>query len=270
MPEGDTIHKVASLLGPGLSGRLVQGARVRGRDCPQVQGRRVSGLSTKGKHLYIAFDGGCCARIHLGLYGTWHRYRYGEPWGKPAHRATLVLALADWIYVCFNARDVEVGPCVGFAAQDQRNRLGPDLARETPAPALVQRRALELLPGDTLLVDLLLDQRVACGIGNVYKSEVLFLTRRSPLLRLSDLDLSDIADLYHSAARLIQLNLGVGPRSTRDAQDGRGRLWVYGRAGRPCLVCGARLMRERLGVNPRSTYWCPTCQASGTVLGERA
>ena len=270
MPEGDTIHNVALLLGPDLSGRLVEGARVRGRDCPQIQGHRVSGLSTKGKHLYIAFNGGRCARIHLGLYGSWHRYRPGEPWGKPERRATLVLALADWIYVCFNARDVEIGPCVGFAAQDQRNRLGPDLARQTPAPALVQRRALELLRADTPVVDLLLDQRVACGIGNVYKSEVLFLTRRSPMLRLSDLGLSDLADLYCSAARLIQLNLGGGPRTTRDPQDGRGRLWVYGRAGRPCLVCGSGLMRERLGVSLRSTYWCPTCQASGMVLGERA
>jgi endonuclease-8 len=263
MPEGDTVHIIASLLGPGLKDRVLTAVWVRGRDWPRFQGRLVTGVTSQGKHLYISLDDGSCLRSHLGLYGSWHRYRHGEPWRKPGRQASLVLAVDDWVYVCFNAREVQLTPRDGFGAQDQRARLGPDLARETPDPAVVHRRALELLPADTPVVDLLLEQRAACGIGNVYKSEVLFLTRLSPLLRIEELCPEDVADLYLTAARLIQQNLGGGPRVTREARDGRGNLWVYGRGGLPCLVCGTAVQRGQLGRNPRSTYWCPACQVRG-------
>jgi endonuclease-8 len=114
---------------------------------------------------------------------------------------------------------------------------------------------------DTPLVDLLLDQRIACGIGNVYKSEVLFLTRRAPLQPIGELAIRDFDEIYGAAASLLRRNLTGGPRVTREIPDGRGLLWVYGRAGLPCLICGTRLMRGRLGTYPRSTYWCPACQA---------
>ena len=126
-------------------------------------------------------------------------------------------------------------------------------------PDQVRGRALELFPGDTPVVDLLLDQRVAAGIGNVYKSEVLFVTRRSPLLQLHDLTREDIYELYRTAGVLLNENLTGGVRRTRP-DDGHGPLWVYGRAARPCLICGTAVRRDRLGRNPRSTYWCPGCQ----------
>jgi endonuclease-8 len=202
-----------------------------------------------------------CLRSHLGLYGSWHRYRPDEPWLKPARQASLVLRTAERVFVCFNAREVELLRADGFRARDRHSRLGPDLIREDPDPDALRRRALELLSGETPLVDLLLDQRVASGIGNVYKSEVLFLSRRSPLLRIADLANGDWSDLYGTAARLLRANLSGGPRVTRDIQDGRGRLWVYGRAGLGCFACGRAIVRERIGRNPRSTYWCPSCQS---------
>jgi endonuclease VIII len=168
----------------------------------------------------------------------------------------------DWVYVCFNAKDVELMRSAGFESRDQRRRLGPDLTREAPEAERIRGRALALNPPDLPLVDLLLDQRIACGIGNVYKSEVLFLTRRPPLLHLEALSPQDFADLYGTAARLLRRNLAGGPRITREIPDGRGPLWVYGRAGLRCLVCETPVRRERLGRNPRSTYWCPGCQRS--------
>jgi endonuclease-8 len=137
-------------------------------------------------------------------------------------------------------------------------------------PERLWERARDLLAGDTPIVDLLLDQRVAAGIGNVYKSEVLFIGRYSPLLRFADLSHKDIAQLYSIAGSLLNENLHGGPRRTRWPDDGRGPLWVYGRAARPCLRCGGSIRRDQLGCHPRSTYWCPTCQASparGAVRG---
>jgi endonuclease VIII len=260
MPEGDSVHTLALALSPDLTGQCLDAAWVRGQPWPELVGRRVLAVTSLGKHLYIDLDDGHRLRSHLGLYGSWHRYARQEPWMRPRRQASLALDVGERVYVCFNAREVELMRIQGFAARDSSNRLGPDLTREVCDPDRLWGRALELLPGDTPVVDLLLDQRVAAGIGNVYKSEVLFLTRCSPLLRLHDLSCADISALYRTAGGLLNENLTGGPRRTRPGDDGRGLLWVYGRAARPCLRCGTPVRRERLGRNPRSTYWCPACQ----------
>lgn len=266
MPEGDTVHCLADLLGSALVGAVLTRGQIRGRVSPSLVGRRIQGVRSKGKHLYLDLEGGLCLRSHLGLYGSWHRYRPLEPWQRPERQAALVLEVEGWVYVCFNAKEVELTRSLGFESQDQRRRLGPDLTREPLDAHEIWQRALAFNPPDSPLVDLLLDQRVACGIGNVYKSEVLFLTRRSPLLALKDLSPQDVADLYETAAGLLRRNLGGGPRVTRDTPDGRGPLWVYGRAGLPCLSCGTPLRRDRLGRHSRSTYWCPACQGPSATL----
>lgn len=247
-----------------MAGATLTRGQIRGRPSPALVGRRILGVRSRGKHLYLDLEGGLCLRSHLGLYGSWHRYRPLETWQRPERHAALVLEVGGWVYVCFNAKEVELTRSLGFESQDQQRRLGPDLTREPLDADQICGRALALHSRNSPLVDLLLDQRVACGIGNVYKSEVLFLTRRWPLLALKDLNPQDLADLYETAARLLRRNLGGGPRVTREVPDGRGPLWVYGRAGLPCLVCGSLLRRERLGRIPRSTYWCPACQGPGT------
>ena len=262
MPEGDTVHTLARTLHPWLGGERVEAVRVRGQVLPPLTGCRVMGVTSLGKHLYIDLDDGHRLRSHLGLYGSWHHYRRGEPWQRPAQQASLVLELADRVYVCFNARAVELLRTEGFRALDQSRRLGPDLTREPADPSALWTRAQELLAGDTPVVDLLLDQRVAAGIGNVYKSEVLFVTRRSPWLRFHDLSQAEFGALYTTAGSLLNGNLHGGARRTRWPDDGRGPLWVYGRGAEPCLACGSPVRRDRLGRWPRSTYWCPQCQAT--------
>jgi endonuclease-8 len=104
-----------------------------------------------------------------------------------------------------------------------------------------------------------LDQRVVAGIGNVYKSELLFMAAvhpETPVKSLSDETLHDIAG---RAGKLLRANVGPGPRITT-GQQGRGReAWVYGRAGEPCRRCASAIEESRLG--DRLTFWCPTCQA---------
>jgi len=234
-------------------------------------GRQVLAVRSKGKHLFIELDGGMLVRSHLGLYGTWHSYPRGAPWRKPARQASLVLETEGEVFVCFNAREVEVLSSAGFRLADAELRLGPDLTGEGLDPGLPARRARDLLAPETRLVDLLLDQRVASGIGNVYKCEVLFLSRQSPRQRLGEVPNVMLEAMYGLAAELLRRNLAGGPRVTRFIGDGRGDLWVYGRADRPCFRCGTRVRRDPIGDNPRSTYWCPLCQtgpvSAATVLG---
>jgi endonuclease VIII len=267
MPGGDTVHRLATLLAPELCGRALESVAVRGRALAGLAGLSVLSIRSEGKHLFVDLDDGSSLRSHLGLYGAWHRYRPDEPWLKPERQASLVLRTEGRVHVCFNAREVELLRTQGFRNLDLQRRLGPDLTRESPAPELLCLRAQGLLPPETLVVDLLLDQRVACGIGNVCKSEVLFLTCRSPRLQLADLGHDDWSDLYGTAARLLQSNLAGGPRATREVPDRQGPLWVYRRAGLPCLRCGAMVRRERLGRDPRSTYWCEVCQAVSAAAG---
>jgi len=268
MPEGDTVHKVAARLRETLVGRVVQEVRVRpgpraaARPVWEgaVAGRRVEEVSARGKHLIVAFEGGRTLRSHLGLHGTWHRYDPGEPWSKPAWQASLVIRTERDVFVCFHAREVEWVSSGYRAEKNLTRRVGPDLLAPGADPGEAVRRARTLLDPDTPLVDVLLDQRVAAGIGNVYKSEVLFLCGGppdAPLDRISD---PELRRLFETARDLMARNLGGGPRTTRFAEDNRGRLWVYGRSGRPCLRCGASIRFARLGRHLRSTYWCPRCQ----------
>ncbi|HSO83283.1 DNA-formamidopyrimidine glycosylase family protein [Thiocapsa sp.] len=270
MPEGDTIHKLATFLSGALVGQRLDGARLQGRALPALARDRVLRVTSKGKHLFIDFEGEASLRVHLGMYGSWHRYPIGQTWQKPTHRATLVLSAAGQDYVCFNAKEVEILDACGLRRRDRTDRLGPDLSRDAPAIESLLQRARDLLQPDTELVDLLLDQRIASGIGNVYKSEVLFLEHCAPRTRLGDISEETFAALYGRAERLLLNNLGGGPRITRPVDDGRGILWVYGRAGKPCFRCGMDLLRERLGQHARSTYWCPACQSEQGIPGNES
>jgi endonuclease-8 len=260
MPEGDTIYKLAAYLDAQLRDATLRRVRLQPRFGPSTGPRCVRRVTSEGKHLFVTFDDATQLRSHLGMYGAWHRYGYGEPWRKPARQASVVLEAERSVYVCFNAKEVQWLKLHGFTRADQSNRLGPDLIGDAADADAILRRVPVFAAAQTLLVDLLLDQRVAAGIGNVYKSELLFLEGLSPWTRLADVAEVRIAALYARAAELLADNLGGGPRTTRRTLDRRGHLWVYGRSGLPCLQCGASVQRARLGANPRSTYWCAQCQ----------
>ncbi len=163
-------------------------------------------------------------------------------------------------FVCFNPREVQLLSRGGIQEKNLLSRLGPDLATAHIDLEAVVQRARSLIDPDTSLVDLLLDQRIAAGIGNVYKSEILFLSRLQPMRALESVDDEQLKDLYRTASSLIRKNLRGGPRITRFDCDGLGRLWVYGRDAQPCLHCGHAIRRQRAGRDQRSTYWCPRCQ----------
>jgi len=278
MPEGDTIHKIAAAMRPALLEQRVQRARLRlwaagtyRRAGPatsadataagtRIEGQVVREVFARGKHLFVAFDEGLLLRSHLGMYGSWHRYRPAESWRKPEWQASIALWTGDGVFVCFNAREVELTHDPSIRHANFSNRLGPDLLGEELDLELVVKRARQFVEAETPLADLLLDQRAACGIGNVYKSEVLFMEGQGPVATVGVVPDAAIRRLYQRARSLLLRNLGGGRRVTRFANDGQGRLWVYGRQGAPCFRCGAEIQYARLGRDRRSTYWCPVCQ----------
>jgi endonuclease-8 len=172
----------------------------------------------------------------------------------PRRKACLALATEHDVVVCFNARELELLHRGSIRASNVSQRWGPDLLDPQANHHAILQRAWEILEPDARLVDLLLDQRVAAGMGNVYKSAVLFLARQAPLAPFGQVDDALVPRLYRTAAQLLQRNLRRGPRTTRFAADGRSRLWVYGKRPEPCLRRGAAIRYGRCGQVLRPTY----------------
>ncbi|MGH9273424.1 MAG: Fpg/Nei family DNA glycosylase, partial [Acidimicrobiales bacterium] len=260
MPEGDTIYKTAARLRPALAGHQLvrfEAPRLRG-DAPAL-GTRIEAVDARGKHLLIAFEGGLTLRTHLRMTGSWHVYRERERWQKPAYLARAVVgADSGWVAVCFQAPVVETFHRAG-AEPDALASLGPDLCRaesltDATLDLVVERVGLVASAGTTL-GEALLDQRIAAGIGNVYKSEACFAAGIDPATAIELVDEDTRRRVWSTAARQLQANLGQAERRTHPAG-----LAVYGRRGQPCHRCGTPVRMARHGDQARSTYWCPTCQ----------
>ena len=263
MPEGDTIAQSARTLASVLVGRTVSGFRsavagVEARaDALGVVGSQVATVEARGKHLLIRFSSGAVLRTHMRMTGSWHLYRVGSRWQKPEHLARVILEAGDVLAVCFSAPEVELLSAGEAATHAGLGRLGPDLL----APDFDEAEALTRLraAGERQIADALLDQSIVAGIGNVYKSEVLFIERVSPFSSVASLDDDTLRRLLVTARRQLRRNVGTGQRRTTDGRQAAA-LWVYEQAGRPCARCGTPIRRVLQGQHARSTYWCPRCQ----------
>ena len=269
MPEGDTLARTAAGLRPYLVGRTVIAARTQGPGpVPQIArvvGQPITAVDSLGKHLLIRFDGGLELRTHLGMHGSWHRYRPGERWRRPAARARLVMEVDGSVAVCFDAPKVELFEQRAEALHPVLSRLGPDLLAPTFDEAEALHRLRDPERADVELATALLDQRVMAGVGNVYKSEICWIETVSPFVKLRDLDDATLAACIATARRLLLSNVEAwrGPERITTAGDpgAPGPLYVYRRAGRPCRRCGTAIESTTQGRDlPRTTYWCPTCQ----------
>jgi endonuclease-8 len=133
-------------------------------------------------------------------------------------------------------------------------------------------RASDPAHGHREVADVLLDQRIAAGIGNVYKCEVLFMERVHPRAMLRDLSPPDVRRLYERAASLLRMNLKTRMRTTvptrRRPHPASPRLWVYERTGEPCLECGTPVVRFTQGDMARGTWYCPACQPDPSVRAD--
>src|SRR4051812_23470720 len=249
VPEGDTIHRSAQRLRAVLEGQsLVRLDAPRARPGRRpAPGTRIESVDAIGKHMVIRFADRTTLRTHMRMTGSWHVYRTGEKWKKPAHFARAVVEVDGWIAVCFNAPVVELET----EPISDRNvgHLGPDLSRADITAADIEDAAVRLV-GQREIGALLLDQRVAAGIGNIFKSETLFACGVDPFLTGDDLDHDRKVALLAMASKLLQASIADAPRPRN----------VYGRAGQPCKRCGTPIKARRQGEQARTTYWCPSCQ----------
>ena len=270
MPEGDTIHHSARQLRKLLPGALIQDVSIRrhGRVDQHTAMKSLNGLSfsrveAKGKHLLMHLEDGQVLHSHMGMTGSWHIYTRHEPWNKAPQSAALTLQVqraelpGDYKVVCFSPRTLELLTATQFRRHPYLRRLGPDLMLpEFDANTILARFRVH---GLTPIGEAVMNQTIVCGIGNVYKSECLFLSKISPFRLTSQLTDEQVLLVAKTAQDLMHQNTQGHPRQTRRSGDGE-RMWVYGRRGKACFRCGNSIQMSRQGDLGRSTYWCPGCQ----------
>ena len=247
MPEGDTIHRTANRLRSLLVGQPLVRLEVRRATVPVPRsGTMIEAVDPVGKHLLIRFAGGTTLRTHMRMTGSWHVYRTGERWRQPGHLARAVLEIEGWTAVCFAAPVVELEASPTSASRVAH--LGPDLTRPDITDDDIALAVDRMYDGEIGAV--LLDQRVACGIGNIYKSETLFVCGVDPFTSAAALDKRTQHKVVATASKLLRASVADAPRPRN----------VYGRAGQPCRKCGTPIRAQRQGEQRRTTYWCPSCQ----------
>jgi endonuclease VIII len=223
-----------------------------------LTGRSVLEAVSRGKHLLIRVDGAVTIHSHLRMDGSW-RIRPAQHPPPRDHRIRLVLENADWQAIGYQLGIVEVLP----TAAERRvvGHLGPDLLGEDWDAAEAVRR-LRAAP-ERRIGEALLDQANLAGIGNLYKSEVLFLRGLSPWRPVGTA--GDLEPVVELARRLLEANKeGAGQVTTGNPARGQ-ETWVYGRAGQRCRRCGTVIKADGYAgrgtaSQERVTFWCPACQ----------
>ncbi len=275
MPEGDTIHRAAAALHRALAGHQIVRfesvfpALTRVHDDHPLTAMTVETVQSVGKHLLMHFSGGYVLRTHMRMHGSWHIYRPGERWRRSRRDMRVLVATADFEAVGFNLPVAEFIKDRELAKHRILATLGPDALdphfdRDEAVRRLRSRPAL-------LIADALLNQQLLAGLGNVFKSEVLFSCGINPFVTVARLDDQQLEHLVETGRRLLQANVGAsatglttytGSRRTTGRDNPAEQLWVYGRGRLPCRRCGAAIEVKKHGIDARLTYWCPECQTS--------
>ena len=274
MPEGDTIYRAARALGHVLEGKLVTrfetalAPLASVDDDTPVAGRTVEKVESRGKWLLLHFSGDLILATHMLMSGSWHIYRSGERWHRGRREMRAVIATAEFEAVAFNVPIAKFYTARTIARNSAIPKLGPDLLGE--AFAADEAKVRLLARGEEEIANVLLNQRVMAGLGNVYKSEVLFACGVHPFRLVSTLTGAEVDCIIERAKRFLEANVKdgagsgmvtyTGLRRTTRAADPGARLWVYRRQGKECRRCGTAILMRRQGPGARSTYWCPACQ----------
>ncbi len=267
MPEGHTLHRLATSLRDAFAGEVVRVGSPQGRfadSAALLDGTRLVGAESSGKHLFVEFAQAALVHVHLGLYGVF-TVEHGPapaPVGQVRLRIIGPAAYAD-------LRGATACELVTAEQRDAiRDRLGPDPLDPRADPELAWQR---IRRSRAPIGGLLMDQAVFAGVGNVYRAESLFRHRIHPLRPGNSLRTGQFQDLWQDLVKLMGQGVLTGridtvrPEHTPEAMgrqprvdDHGGEVYVYRRTGQPCLVCGSLVRADKLAA--RNVFWCPRCQ----------
>ena len=266
MPEGDSRRRAEALLSPSLEGQDVTEVwfrKIRGLR-PRV-GQRIERVDAVGKHLLVEFDRNLTLRVHLGMTGSFRAIAPDTDLPRNP-RLRVVLRTKLGTALCFSAPTIDT--FVRGSGPSPLDHLGPDLSDDVVDLEDVVKRTRTFAP-DSMVAAALLDQRIAAGVGNVFKSEVAFLAGVHPFTPISALSDDELTELWRIAHDQLLDNRDRSSRKTTSASIS-GRTYVYGRFRSGCRRCPSSVSFSPAGdVTERSTYWCPHCQKMPPNQNER-
>ena len=257
MPEGDTVWLSAKRMHEAFAGEVLTRSdfRVPSLATVDLSGLTVVAVRARGKHMLTELSDGRLLHTHFRMDGTWHLYEPGDRWrGGADWQVRVVLENASWVAVGYRLPVVELVS----SADEAVGHLGPDVLAEDWDLEEALRR-LRADP-DREIGMALLDQRNLAGLGNLYRTEVLFLRGLTPWVPVRDVP--DLPALVEKGRRLMLANRGHWEQSTTGSLRRGEDHWVFERAGKPCRRCGTRIVSATQGEAPyeRLSYWCPRCQ----------
>lgn len=275
MPEGHVIHRLAQVLEATFVDTAVGVSSPQGRFAEAaalLDGRALRSTDVHGKHLLLGFGPEHTVHVHLGLYGRFevHDRPAEPPRGAVRMRLQTPTAHAD---LRGPARCTLVTSDEVAALHD---RLGPDPLRDDDPERFVDR----LRRSASAVGRLLMDQTVAAGVGNIYRAEALFRAGINPMTPGREIPAVLAAEIWADLVALMRLGLANGRIDTVRAEhspqvSGRpprvdahgGEVYVYRRAGQPCLICAHEVRTEV--VAGRNLFWCPRCQPAANPVATR-
>jgi endonuclease-8 len=275
MPEGDTIFRTARALSRALVGRPITAFRsnypllTRFHDDTPLTGQQVERVESRGKWVLIYFSGGGILVTHMLMSGSWHIYRPGETWQQPGRNMRIVLENSICQAIGFRVPVAQMHTATSLARDRRIPSPTGDVLNPQFDAANVAKRLLVCASEE--IGDVLLHQEVLAGVGNVFKSEVCFVTGVNPFCRVADLRADEIDALIHTSQKLVAANVLEDSgdtivtyrgqhRRTAHTSDPSASLWVYGRSQEPCRRCGDPIRRRIQGPDARVTFWCQQCQ----------
>lgn len=264
MAEGHAVARWADALRE-LIGERVEEIQVppRWRErAEKIPGATLTQVRTHGKHLVLQFSNDWVVHTHAMQYGSWQIGPLGQELRKEARFARLRLTTPRHEVVFFHGPVMEVLSLDELAKHERFTSLGPDLLHDDfPVDSVIDAIQAQ---GDREIGDLILDQRVVSGIGNIYKSEGLFLATIHPRRAASEVSGEELRILFEELIPLMQegrRQQGWIMTLPPDLQFAPWmRNWVYQRRGQPCFVCATKIEMFRQGEFQRTTYFCPHCQ----------
>lgn len=207
----------------------------------------VEAIDLERRRVTIEFDDGIVLETVLRRTGEWRLFREHERWSKPTSAARAVIEVSGRVAVCFGAADVETYRRPDVRRHPLRGGAGPDLREPFVDLDRVIDRIIVSVGSDRTVVDVLGDQHLVTGIGNVARSEAMWRTALDPRTSCAELDDEDWRDL-----------IGVAQELAIHSPE---RLEVYGRLGQICRRCHGTIECGECD-DARLVYWCPSCQTT--------
>jgi endonuclease-8 len=285
MPEGHTTHALAGRLNGAFAGSSVAVSSPQGRfddGASLLDGLRLVEASAWGKHLFVEFEGERWLNVHLGLIGKFSVLPRQTPLEQVPVDGLVGLRLLNMGWVGDLRGPTQCAVVTPEKVQEIQARLGPDPLRADADPGLALKR---ISRSARPIAELLMDQAVLAGVGNVYRCEVLFRHRVDPFRPGREIRPTTWLAIWDDLVALMPLGVAFGQILTMDDQVADGlaevgdgsaaahtaavsgarlgdrferRFNLYKRTGEPCRVCGSKV-RTQL-VAGRNLFWCGRCQ----------